>query len=913
MKNPFIRRFGRLVVMGACLGGLWACQQSPLPDTASTLDVDAGADQFVDASQVVELRGAVAPDAAAVEAISWTQIAGFEVDLDPEDTLSTGFTAPRVVQREELIFLLRVDSGGRQAEDMVSVVVDPPPLEAPADTANGGGLVGLLADLVGDTTEVLGSLLAVAGALTQPETLDERLEQLANTPDQVRDLVSTLGTNLGALLGPDSPDSVVAAIGQTLIDLSESLTTLMNDEESLPADLLEALRIAASGLGEPVGLNGGLAARQSEPVVLTGAALGDWSQPAAFGVPNNTLPTADSVRDAHDGRVVVPESVLRSGIPVDEIAAFRWSEGGFFEEIPVQVDERFPYFLSNDNSDFGVYSGTDLEVTYAWDRENWKQAATASARDEDGRLVLSAAYPEGEGPTPDPVAVLDDDDEVVFMARDAGVRAPDDAPPPGDDVVAVKEIALLDVLDPGTQRFVYLVRRPGGSRFDAGNGYVEYTRNANADEWIDRNFFRDEDPEKLGTSNRGYGANLAGPVAPPVDGYFDYERAGCAVGSETCESEDRFPRDGLVVQTDTYRWEASGRWMVRDLRVRPPTDAAVDWAARPDLIDRWKGRAFQQSPDSSISLVGFEDEQVNWEANATLLGERCGPVRCIRETWGADSGTNVTKTETFYRDAVSYHYRVRVHPIPPDGLYTSWDYNRDVAARYYTAFRPDGVPIDGVNDDVLQLDQLALPGCSLALEVVNALLDTELPNIDPSILTEPCRLYFDFPDVTFNMPLAFGAWEQVSGRDDAGSLAYVFEITGATTLVNPLIVPYYRDDACFDDGTGDDPVARPWPGEVSDDARVLEGYVAAAQARGEAVETAADLACEQKQGVHGAHGVHFLVLAESDNLFTGVPLTEANGRQWQFMVPTQAPKNVGAPYANIVRMPLQSIVVPRTF
>lgn len=796
---------------------------------------------------------------------------------------------------------------------MVSVVVDPPPLELPADSANGGGVAGLLADLVGDTTEVLGSLLAVVGAVTQPETLDERLEQLANAPAQVQDLIGQLSANLGALLNPDSPDSVVSAVGQTLIDLTESLATLMSNDDRLPADLREALQIAASGFGGPLGLNGGLAARQSEPVVLTGLALGNWSQPAAFGFPNSTLPTADPVRDAHDGRVVVPESVLRSGIPVDEIAAFRWNAGGFFEEIPVQVDELFPYFMSNDNSDFGVYSGTDLELTYAWDRENWKQTATATERDEQGRLILRTAYPDGEEPTPDPVPMLDDDDEIVFMARDAGARAPDDAPPPSDDAVAVKEIALLDLLNPGAERYVYLVQRPGGSHFDADSGYVRYTRNADADEWIDRNFFRDDDPEKIGSSNRGYGANLDGPVAPPVDGYFNYERAGCAVGSETCESEDRFPRDGLVVQTDTYRWESSGRWMVRDLRVRPPTDGPVDWTTRPDLIDRWKGRAFQQSPDSSISLVGFEDEQVNWEANASLLGERCGPVRCIRETWGADSGTNVTKTETFYRDAVSYHYRVRVHPIPPDGLYTSWDYNRDVAARYYTAFRPGGVPIDGVNDDILQLDQLALPGCSLALDVVNALLDTELPNIDPSILTEPCRLYFDFPDVTANLPLAFGAWEQMSGRDDAGSLAYVFEIAGATTLVNPLIVPYYRDDACFDDGTGDDPVARPWPGEVSDDQRVLDGYVAAAQARGEPVDTAADLACSQKQGAYGAHGIHFLVLAESDNLFTGVPLTEANGRQWQFMVPTPEPRNIGAPYANIVRMPLQSVVVPRTF
>src|SRR5207249_10315358 len=102
----------------------------------------------------------------------------------------------------------------------------------------------------------------------------------------------------------------------------------------------------------------------------------------------------------------------------------------------------------------------------------------------------------------------------------------------------------------------------------------------------------------------------------------------------------------------------------------------------PDLIDRWKGRAFRQSPDSTISLVGFEDEQVNWEGNNALLGERARPVRAIREIWRADSGTTVTKTETFYRDGITYHYHVRVHPIAPDGLYTSADSNR-VPVRQY--------------------------------------------------------------------------------------------------------------------------------------------------------------------------------------------------------------------------------------
>ncbi|MCE3513416.1 hypothetical protein, partial [Staphylococcus aureus] len=62
--------------------------------------------------------------------------------------------------------------------------------------------------------------------------------------------------------------------------------------------------------------------------------------------------------------------------------------------------------------------------------------------------------------------------------------------------------------------------------------------------------------------------------------------------------------------------------MVRGLQVAKPGQPGV---YGPDLVDRWKGRAFQSSPDSDISVVGFEDEQVNWEANSSLIGERTGP------------------------------------------------------------------------------------------------------------------------------------------------------------------------------------------------------------------------------------------------------------------------------------------------
>jgi hypothetical protein len=588
-------------------------------------------------------------------------------------------------------------------------------------------------------------------------------------------------------------------------------------------------------------------ARGVEPVILTGAQIPAWSRLPAHGVANPWPSGAlDGVRSAHNGTLVTPPDV-RKGVKPEDIVAYKW-DGEGFAEVPVQVDERFPYFLANANSDFGMYSGTDEELTYEWDVESWAKTAG----------VCETAYPEGVSAMEDPVATFDDDDELVFMADDAGGQAPAGALGPPASYGDRIEVQLNDPRDPSAERFVYLFLKPGGGSFNPDNGYVDYERHANADQWIDRTFFASDDPEKLGTSNTGYGPNLSGPVCHPTDGVKN--------------STDRFPRDGVTVTTDSYRWVASGRWMVREMHVTRPGTART---FGPDLIDRWKGRAFQQSPDSEISVVGFEDEQVNWEANSTLLGELEGPVRAIRETWGADSGTNVTKTETFYRDAITYRYRVRVHPIPPDGLYTSWDYNHDVASTYYNETKTEGVAIDGVNDDIGQVDEV---------------------NGRPA--------FFDAPDPTFTKPLAVLNWEQVSGRGDAGSLVYIFEIKNAQTLENPTVVPYYRDDACLDDGTGDDPSPRPMPGEAYSDSW---GSQEAEKDRPCFTEAPAGYTGPYKQGAFGAHGLHYFFTNDTDNAFSPAKATEIDGQQWQFAVPTAAPTNVGDAYANTVKTPLVPI------
>ena len=600
-------------------------------------------------------------------------------------------------------------------------------------------------------------------------------------------------------------------------------------------------------------------ARDVEPVVLQGAQLAGWSRSAAQGL-GKTLPehvSADA-RDAHNGTLIVPPDA-RPGVPVDEIVAYKWNDTGFVE-IPVQVDERFPYFLSNARSDsfFGpVYSSTDEELTYEWDVESWKMIAGECQK----------AYPEGEGPMEDPVTTLDDDDEVVVMASDAGGQAPLGVGPHGTTGEQRQEIRLVDPRDPTAARYVYLFQNPDGSSFDSSNGYVRYERDANADEWIDRWIYKNGEPENLGSSNTGYGPNLEGTVCG------DDTRTPDVVETSR-QSTDRFARDGVTVSTAGYRWYASGRWMVRSMQI-----AKAEGMYGPDLIDRWKGRAFQQNPDSSISVVGFEDEQVNWEANSALLGELQGPVRAIREIWGADSGTNVTKTETFYRNSIQYRYRVRVHPIPPDGLYTSWDYNYGVADCYFNESHSECIEVDGVNDDELNVDQL--------------------PNGQPA--------YFDATDPRHSKPLANLNWEQVSGADDAGSLVYIFEMESPLAAENPLVVPYYRDDKCFDDGTGDDPSPRNFPGETSTDPRVYPEEIR--QCDPDDPDN-----WQNRQGCFACHGIHYFVTNDTDNATLPKPVTEIDGAQWQWAVPTETPEAIGDAYANTVKIPLvaAAVVQPST-
>jgi hypothetical protein len=510
------------------------------------------------------------------------------------------------------------------------------------------------------------------------------------------------------------------------------------------------------------------------------------------------------------------------------------------------------------------------------------------------------------------------------------VFAPQGTPQPaGTDPNNGQQITVVDPTAPadGSAQlsYIYLFLKNGGSSFrvttTTNNGYVQMIRDANADEWIDRNSFSKDSTELLGKSNTGYGPNLKGQVCRTATNNLDNITTSDGVPRP---STDRNPRDGVTITTPTYQAYASGRWMVRGVSVTAPNTTST---YGPDLIDRWKGRAFQSSPDSSISVVGFEDEQVNWEMNSSLLGWKVGPVRAIREVWGADSGTNVTKTEIYYRDAYDYQYHLRVHPIPTDGLYTSWDFNYGAVKTYYNQKNPAGVPIDGRNAmNVGEVDQLPVTGQP-------AFFNTCVPTQDIcSAIRNP---------------------EEISGPN--GSLVFVADLNGPSSLENPAVVPYYRDDACFDDGTGDSPVPRPYPGNASTDSTVQNGYVNYWKAHGAASSiTYSDLKCAPPapgaghyqelnyatynsmpfQGAIGEMGLHFFFTNDTDNAlvgncveapiqgpdgrFTNECITELQAEQWVYTIPSSSAANYidatqlssGNDYGENVVTPLIAVAVP---
>jgi hypothetical protein len=301
-------------------------------------------------------------------------------------------------------------------------------------------------------------------------------------------------------------------------------------------------------------------------------------------------------------------AALRGSAPGD-IVAFRFTPESGWQQIPVQVDERKVL-------NFGtVYGGAANAIT-----------------------IPGYADPNTfAGADPDPM--LDDDDEIAFMARDAGGRPPESSEPAG--VVAGSGVQVL-VSDPlelqeGTPLLetgvVYLFRRSGTLDPAAGRDYVDYRFTL-----------------------------LSG----------DYKT--------TYKLQDGPNPEDSLVSTPYYQHHFGDRWQSDAIRVTAPGASGVD------ILDRHKNLF---APGN----CGRSEDTFN-DAEGAFIVNRNGPVRAIRSYIGANSGPNTQREHVFYDRREDIRTFLRVHAIP--GVMDFFDYSPDAAGMTYSNDKnPAGVTIDG--------------------------------------------------------------------------------------------------------------------------------------------------------------------------------------------------------------------------
>ena len=270
------------------------------------------------------------------------------------------------------------------------------------------------------------------------------------------------------------------------------------------------------------------------------------------------------------------------GLEPDRVTLWRYTNG--WVQIPVQVDERHVVGFGSapgNNNTAGV-TGT----VYG----NGATGVTALQYSDPDTFVGA-----------DPVTTIDADDEIVFMARDAGAQAPGGlARPPGTVAGTGRAVTLSDP-DGGTPGYVYLWYSQPGADPSAGQDYVDYQFDLTSGAYKT-------------TYKRADGPN---PETSSVSAYaYDV---------------------GMI-----------DRWKTTDLS--PVAGTGVD------ILDGFKSRfAFSTCVRSNDTFAGAE---------GAFVANIDGPVRAVRSYVGANSGPLTQETLYFYPEHIEQIIDLRVHAIP---------------------------------------------------------------------------------------------------------------------------------------------------------------------------------------------------------------------------------------------------------
>jgi len=297
-----------------------------------------------------------------------------------------------------------------------------------------------------------------------------------------------------------------------------------------------------------------------------------------------------------------------TGLAPSSVVAFRFE--ATWVQIPVQIDERDTVTFEQVYG--GDFSQADIDI------ETYTDAGTYVGAD------------------PDPL--FDDDDELVFMARDAGEAAPAAVSLPAGVVAGSGvQLCISDSLD-GGMGFVYLFETDGSLTPDAGADYVSYDFDLVAGSYPDD-------------------YNLANGPNPETS----------------------------TVVTPLYETEFSDRW------IRHVTKVKAGAASGVDILDRHK--------NLFAPGVCTRSEETFSDGEGAFFANIDGPVRAIRSYMGANSGPLTQRRHLFYEGRQDLATFLRVHTI--GGMIDLYDYSPAASGMtYYNSNNTGGVTIDGSPDSV---------------------------------------------------------------------------------------------------------------------------------------------------------------------------------------------------------------------
>jgi hypothetical protein len=314
------------------------------------------------------------------------------------------------------------------------------------------------------------------------------------------------------------------------------------------------------------------------------------------------------------------------GLAPGRVVAFRHARVGDqpqWTQIPVQIDERkvvgFGSQPANNTTAgvvgtvYGSGSGTITALQYA-----------------DPNTFVGA----------DGNAAFDADDELVFMAADAGgkPRADERTEPAGVVPGSGVAVQLDDPLGTDQQGWVHLFESDGSLDPAAGQDYVDYDF-----------------------------------VLTSGDYKTTYKRA-----------DGPNPETSRVV-TDTYEIGFTDRWKEVTWKVLASGASGVD------MLDAHKNQF-------AVNYCGRSNATFA-DAEGAFVANLDGPVRGVRSYIGANSGPLTQRTHLLYRDHEDVITDLRVHQIP--AMMDFLDFSAAAQGMTYrSSTTPAGVTIDGVQDSV---------------------------------------------------------------------------------------------------------------------------------------------------------------------------------------------------------------------